>query len=279
MGDRQRSRHTNEIEDIQFILTCGITKGQMRDEIYVQVCKQLQDNPNGESIRKGWEILCILTVTFPPSKNLESYLTEFVNQNHHLQENHVDVFSHHVSNKLKRICVRGAKGKVLTSAEIKRAKEAPFKPSVFGESIPFTMELQQKLDPALQIPQIVPFLANTVRETNGQCSEGIFRVPGDADAVTDLVSFFYHPLLDIDLLFSVYELKTVFMMHRVSQTLTSLHLCSSIGYETLQNPSSAQKIIRAVSIMQKIPKKPSKSSMDYQIQTEELHSTQSASYR
>lgn len=47
MGDRPRSRHSNEIEDIQFILTCGITKGQMRDEIYVQVCKQLQDNPNG----------------------------------------------------------------------------------------------------------------------------------------------------------------------------------------------------------------------------------------
>lgn len=49
------------------------------------------------------------------------------------------------------------------------------------------MELQQKTDPKLYIPQIVPFLANTVRETNGKCSEGIFRVPGDADAVTELV--------------------------------------------------------------------------------------------
>lgn len=51
------------------------------------------------------------------------------------------------------------------------------------------MELQNKLDTKLKIPQIVPFLANAVRETNGQKSEGIFRVPGDADAVTDLVSF------------------------------------------------------------------------------------------
>jgi hypothetical protein len=50
------------------------------------------------------------------------------------------------------------------------------------------MELQQNIDNKLQLPQIVPFLANTVRETNGQMSEGIFRVPGDADAVTDLVS-------------------------------------------------------------------------------------------
>lgn len=122
MGDRPRPRYTNDIEDIQAILTCGITKGQMRDEIYVQVCKQLHDNPSGESIRKGWEILCIISVTFPPSKNLEAYLTDFVQQNHHIHENHVDIMSQHVSTKLKRVCVRGAKGKVLTSAEINRAK-------------------------------------------------------------------------------------------------------------------------------------------------------------
>lgn len=47
MGDRTRPRNWNEIEDLQTILTCGITKGQMRDEIYVQTCKQLHDNPSG----------------------------------------------------------------------------------------------------------------------------------------------------------------------------------------------------------------------------------------
>lgn len=57
------------------------------------------------------------------------------------------------------------------------------------------MELQQSIDPTLQIPQIVPFLANAVRQTNGQQSEGIFRVPGDADAVTDLVQCIIRPLL------------------------------------------------------------------------------------
>ncbi|RCH91749.1 hypothetical protein CU098_003922 [Rhizopus stolonifer] len=186
MGDRPRSRHSNDIEDIQSILTCGITKGQMRDEIYVQICKQLEDNPHSHSIKKGWEMLCIVTITFPPSKNLESYLTDFVQQHHQVEENKVDIFSQHVSIKLKRICIRGAKGKVLTSAEINRAKEAPFKPSVFGESLDFIMQLQANRYPPLCIPQIVPFLANTVRETHGQMSEGIFRVSGDADAVTDL---------------------------------------------------------------------------------------------
>lgn len=123
--------------------------------------------------------------------------------------------SRHVSNKLKRICKRGAKGKVLTAAEIARAKEAPFKPSVFGESLELIMELQT--DPTIQIPMIVPFLTNTVRETNGQSSEGIFRVPGDADAVTDLVNqnnkhilFVTHPIV----IYSEFVLKMEIMMQK-----------------------------------------------------------------
>ena len=47
MGDRPRSRQSNEIEEYQTLLSCGISKGQMRDEIYVQVCKQLHNNPTG----------------------------------------------------------------------------------------------------------------------------------------------------------------------------------------------------------------------------------------
>ncbi|KAI8081778.1 uncharacterized protein BX664DRAFT_380722 [Halteromyces radiatus] len=186
MGDRSRPRNTNDIDDYQNILNFGIIKGQMRDEIYVQVCKQLHNNPNGSSIKKGWEILCVISIAFPPSKNLEAYLTNFVQENHNVIENDVNIMSAHVSNKLKRICQRGAKGKVLTAAEINRAREAPFKPSVFGETLPFIMDLQANQDTNLKIPRIVPFLADTVHQLNGQQSEGIFRVPGDADNVTDL---------------------------------------------------------------------------------------------
>ncbi|CAO3608897.1 unnamed protein product [Cunninghamella blakesleeana] len=186
MGDRSRPKNTNDIDDFQTVLNFGITKGQMRDEIYVQVCKQLNNNPNGPSIKKGWEILCVISVAFPPSKNLENYLTNFVQENFNVTDNDVGIMSKHVSNKLKRICKRGAKGKVLTPAEIQRAKEAPFKPSVFGETLPFIMQLQKEQGIDLKIPKIVTFLAETVHQLNGQQSEGIFRVPGDADDVTDL---------------------------------------------------------------------------------------------
>jgi hypothetical protein len=47
MGDRSRPRHTTDIDDYQHILRFGILQGQLRDEIYVQVCKQLHNNPTG----------------------------------------------------------------------------------------------------------------------------------------------------------------------------------------------------------------------------------------
>ncbi|KAG0169977.1 hypothetical protein DFQ29_009486, partial [Apophysomyces sp. BC1021] len=183
MGDRPQPRQWNEVEHLQTLLTCGIAQIQIRDEIYVQLCKQLQNNPGHESIQKGWETLCIVSEMFPPSKDLESYITDFVRQHHRVQENQVDVISQYVSVRLQRVCSRGAKGKVLTAAEIQRAKEAPFNPSVFGESLEFIMSLQES---SLKIPKIISFLADAVHQLHGQRSEGIFRVPGDADAVTDL---------------------------------------------------------------------------------------------
>ncbi|KAI8973225.1 hypothetical protein BDF20DRAFT_837192 [Mycotypha africana] len=209
MGDRTKSRHSDRIEDIQHVLECGILKGQMRDEIYVQICKQLQDNPksvsfttddeNSDSIRKGWELLCIVSITFPPSKNLEAYLNDFVQQHHQNEQHQLNVYSQYISAKLIKICSKGAKGKVLTSAEIIRAKEAPFKPSVFGESLDLIMQLQrererereqeQEQDSStrrLQIPKLIPFLTNAVLDMNGKSSKGIFRVPGDPDGITEL---------------------------------------------------------------------------------------------
>jgi len=46
------------------------------------------------------------------------------------------------------------------------------------------MKAQDEEFPNLQIPRILPFLADAILELNGCKTEGIFRVPGDADQVT-----------------------------------------------------------------------------------------------
>jgi len=53
----------------------------LRDEVYMQICKQTTSNPRMESTIKGWELMSFCLCTFPPSKHLRTFLTEFINKN------------------------------------------------------------------------------------------------------------------------------------------------------------------------------------------------------
>ena len=70
---------------------------------------------------RGWQLLCVLLVTFPPSKNFESYLQSFLKQRTTHTEGRVDVMAKHC---LKRLCIiakRGPRGKPPTIAELETA--------------------------------------------------------------------------------------------------------------------------------------------------------------
>jgi len=194
MGDRAP---IGQSEDIQSLLEKGIMNGQLRDEIYVQLCKQLSHNPSPDSLLLGWQLMAVIVISFPPSKNFESYLEQFIRQYYDKEiQNHSNINPNqkqtlliiitHCHKKLLRICQTGPKGKVPTINEIERGKEAPFKPSVFGETLQDIMSVQEQKNPQMKIPVIMDFLAKAVLELNGCHTEGIFRVPGDADMITEL---------------------------------------------------------------------------------------------
>lgn len=119
-------------------------------------------------------------------------------------------------------------------------QEAPFKPSIFGEDLELIISLPSHCDNGLKIPKIVPFLADAVLKMNGLQSEGIFRVPGDAEEVTDLVCLCC-PCIILDLmlttpfLYSVFGLKMAIMMQVALPIPMYQHLYSNTGFETLKN--------------------------------------------
>lgn len=75
MGDRQYSYPTMLAHEVTKM---GIDEPGLRDEIYCQLVKQLIDNPNPDSISRGWNLMALCLSSFPPSDEFENYLELFM---------------------------------------------------------------------------------------------------------------------------------------------------------------------------------------------------------
>lgn len=77
MGDKSMAFPATLAQDI---LQKGLEQPQLRDEIYLQIMKQLSSNPTADSIAKGWQVMCMCVSTFPPSMEFELYLLNFMHE-------------------------------------------------------------------------------------------------------------------------------------------------------------------------------------------------------
>ncbi|KAH7059540.1 Rho GTPase activation protein [Linnemannia elongata] len=179
-------------DDIKLVLELikkGLDHGELRDEIYVQLCKQLTENPSREGSIKGWHLFTILLITFSPSKNLHDYLASFLNQHATTSLHPIPVMAQHCHDLLRRISKRGSRAKLLTLVEIARAQEAAFRPSVFEATLERLMGRQMAAGgewAAWRVPRLMVFLKESVIELGGLKTEGIFRISGDLGAVAEL---------------------------------------------------------------------------------------------
>jgi hypothetical protein len=58
----------SEVGIIQNVICNGLEREELRDEIYVQCCRQITNNPNQEQADRLWLLLCLVVVAFPPGK-------------------------------------------------------------------------------------------------------------------------------------------------------------------------------------------------------------------
>jgi len=126
MGDRgsRKSRPSVALD----IVSKGWSTPGLRDEIYIQLCKQTTGNEKEASLRKGWELIVMCLALFPPSNKFHSYLEGYIYR--HLEpdvdtaEVQVSAYAKHCYKQLERICQTGAKRglKRPTLEEIEQAK-------------------------------------------------------------------------------------------------------------------------------------------------------------
>lgn len=192
MGDRKVKSGTTSDSVALDITTRGWSKQLLRDELYIQICRQTSDNPSRDSLRRGWELLAICLAFFPPSSKFHPYLDGYINRHRdHCFDSQEIKISHYASicnKRLERITQNGAKKGLRkpTREEIEQARIQIFRPSMFGNTLEEVMAVQKHRYPQRKIPWIQRVLSDEVLRLEGTQTEGIFRVPGDIDEVNAL---------------------------------------------------------------------------------------------
>lgn len=74
----ESAKNDAELRIIQSIIRHGIEKTDLRDEIYIQITRQLTNNPNSEYCLRLWVLLGLVSAAFPPSKQLASHLIAYL---------------------------------------------------------------------------------------------------------------------------------------------------------------------------------------------------------
>eukprot|EP00479_Gromia_sphaerica_P001184 TRINITY_DN1134_c0_g1_i3.p1 TRINITY_DN1134_c0_g1~~TRINITY_DN1134_c0_g1_i3.p1 ORF type:complete len:239 (-),score=43.03 TRINITY_DN1134_c0_g1_i3:308-1024(-) len=82
MNDRKTKNANLKPQQIAIdVATTGLKSPILRDEIFCQVVKQIQSNPNGQSSQKGWDLMILCLNCFPPDHDFENYLEVFLKNN------------------------------------------------------------------------------------------------------------------------------------------------------------------------------------------------------
>ncbi|XP_062043813.1 rho GTPase-activating protein 39 isoform X2 [Lepus europaeus] len=221
MGDRRAK--ADPLHVALEIATKGWSVQGLRDELYIQLCRQTTENFRLESLARGWELMAICLAFFPPTPKFHSYLEGYIYRHmdpvndtkvtQHMRELlernakkksklrkkpkpyveepdgvAISTYAKYCYHKLQKAALTGAKKglKKPNVEEIRHAKNAVFSPSMFGSALQEVLSMQKERYPDRQLPWVQTRLSEEVLALNGDQTEGIFRVPGDIDEVNAL---------------------------------------------------------------------------------------------
>jgi len=106
------------------VLQKGVDNRDLVDEIYVQLCKQLTDNPKKESEARVWQLICMCVGTFPPSAEFTDYLYNKLLL-YRKTPGLVGGYANYSLRRLEGILNSGASGFVPSVKEIEAYKQRP----------------------------------------------------------------------------------------------------------------------------------------------------------
>lgn len=171
------------------IVTKGCAKAGLRDEIYIQLARQLTENPSEESIRLGLTLMSILLSYFSPSTKFSPYIVSFLESHSHSLARDVCLvrLNRRLNQNYPTYCRKPADGNEISIVRLSITKWPQYC-GVFGESLQRIMSMQtcSPYLSKLRLPWILTTLGKKLLETDGPTTEGIFRCAADHDLIAQL---------------------------------------------------------------------------------------------
>ena len=136
---------------------------------------------------KGWELMAIVIDSFPCTKNLEPYIRcYFQNCSIHLTASRISLYAAYCLRRYDARWKYSNTVRVPSREEIKKIRTDPFQGAMFGGSLEEIMEEQRKVHPNVRIPRLIAILCDCIIDSQGDTTEGIFRISAKLDEVYEM---------------------------------------------------------------------------------------------
>jgi len=171
MGEVKKAAGDNQV-NAKFIVSKGISVKTLRDEIYVQICKQTTDNPTRESKKKGWEVMAYCVSFFPPSEELLPFLASYILAEMQQREGERDIATYCIR-ALRRTMQNGSKKVPPSTAEmdaIDKRQPAPLRVKLMDGT-----DILLLVDSATTAGEAMQAIVNTIKMKDTQ-GFGLFEV-------------------------------------------------------------------------------------------------------
>jgi len=235
MGDRKSSKSPIDHAK-KMIRNLMQAPAALRDEVYMQLCKQTTNNPRDVSTIKGWELMVFCIATFPPSKHLKGFLLDYIKKtieenqkliandnNDKIRENHkkIKALAEVCSKQIPKIVLMGQRKEVPSKQELECLMENKYVPirvnlcnGTFKTFMvdPYTLnkEVEEMLVQKYNLTCFAPFALYEQAEANQE------KILDPKDRVLDVVASWENsPLMEEVVDKKVkYERKTKFDQHK-----------------------------------------------------------------
>ncbi|KAA8589751.1 hypothetical protein FQN60_013116 [Etheostoma spectabile] len=147
-------RPLTALEKVHFIVGYAIVRRDLRDEIYCQICKQLQDNSNRNSYFRGWILLSLCLGVFPPSDRFLRYLQSFIRFA-------PGGYASYCAERLRRTIMNGVRGEPPAWLELQATKTK--KPMIVSVLLMDGRSINLPVDSSSTSKEICQLLSNKVK--------------------------------------------------------------------------------------------------------------------